>query len=128
MTAARAVGLPGGAVHNGCSIHRLGQSARAVGDCQRGRLHQCSSQFPSTVELGIFKMESDGVAYLRHGVDLGAVGDGGGPWAEGGIGCHDLGGVADMVIGDIAIGCIHAGHEGSGSNDGGRRAHFDGIN
>ena len=54
MTAARAVGLPGGAVHNGCGVDRLGQSARAVGDGQRGRLHQCSSQSRSTVECEAF--------------------------------------------------------------------------
>ena len=72
---------------------------------------------------GFFTIESDGVTHLGHGVGVGAVGDGRGRWAVGCIRSHDLGGV-----GDIVVGCIRTGHEGSGSNDGGRTAHFDGIN
>lgn len=52
------------------------------------------------------------LAYLSHGVGLGAVGDGGWRWAVGGVRSHDLGGVGDIVPG------IRASHEGGGSNDG----------
>lgn len=58
-------------------------------------------------------IEPGGIAYLRHGVGVGAVDDSGWPRAEGGKGGHDLSGIRDIVPG------IRASHEGSGSNDGG---------
>lgn len=125
MRAARAVGLPGGAVHNGFSINRLGQSARAVGDCQSGRLLFGSSQPRSILNsMRAFAQLSrvdrrqrtirrlGNLAYLSHGVRLGAMDNSSWRRAVGGISSHNLGGVGDIVPG------IGASHEGGGSNDG----------
>ena len=72
------------------------------------------------------------ISYRGDGVGAGAVGDLRGGRAVGGVGRHDLGGVADGAVvagggdGGGGTGCGGTGHEGSrGGDDGG--THFERI-